>query len=404
MKQTKIFAEVLEDTALEQFNNAMALECNVQGALMPDSHTGYTLPIGAVIKSKDKVFPAYVGYDIGCGMCAVKLDVTKDDIDLEKLREHILKEIPIGFNRHQKPIKLNQDISKVSDILVSHIKTTAEYQIGTLGGGNHFIEVGESEKDNKLWIVIHSGSRGLGHKVASHYMDSALFESLNVDDLKNEFAIGKEVFKEKNLQSYLKSEEKYIQIKLKKQAKDKEGHYSFDINSEKGKQYLIDMEFCLQYALDNRKTMIARIYEGIFNQKVCKMDMEHFINRNHNHAELIDGFVIHRKGATHAENGMLGVIPANMKDGSFIVKGLGNKDSMCSSSHGAGRVLSRKKAKEQLDLKEYQDDMIGIVTNHSDDTLDESPKAYKNIFEVMELQKDLVETIDRSIPILNIKG
>ena len=403
-KMVKIYAEVLEDSALKQFNEAMALDCNVQGALMPDAHTGYTLPIGAVVKSKDMVFPAYVGYDIGCGMCAVKLDITKEDIDLEKLKEHILSTIPIGSCRHNTPIKLNQDISKVSNVLASHIKPTAEYQVGTLGGGNHFIEVGESEIDNKLWIVIHSGSRGLGHEVASHYMDLALFESINTEYLKGEFAKGKEVFKEKNPSGYRTAEDKYVQTQLKKQVKNKEGHYNFDINSELGKQYLIDMEFCLQYALDNRKTMIARIYEGIFAQKVCKMDMEHFINRNHNHAELKDGYVIHRKGATHAENGMMGVIPGNMKDGSFIVRGLGNKDSMCSSSHGAGRVLSRSQAKKTLNVDEFKKETDKIVNNHSIDTIDESPKAYKDIFEVMKLQEDLVEVIDRCIPILNIKG
>lgn len=404
MKNVKIYAEVLEDSALEQFKKAMDLECNVQGALMPDSHTGYTLPIGSVIKSKDKVFPAYVGYDIGCGMCTVKLDITKDDIDLEKLKEHILKTIPLGFKRHEKPIKLNLDISSTSNILAQHIKPTAEYQIGTLGGGNHFIEIGESENDKKLWIVIHSGSRGLGHKVASFYMDLASIESVDTKELENEFLVGREVFKERNEESFFKAQEKFINTQLLKQTKNKEGHFSFDINSINGKSYLNDMDFCLNYALDNRKTMIARIYEGIATQKVCKMDMEHFINRNHNHAELKDGFVIHRKGATHAEKDMMGVIPGNMRDGSFIVKGKGNLESMCSSSHGAGRVLSRKQARETLDIVEFLDETKTLITNHTEDMLDESPKAYKDIFDVMRIQEDLVEVVDRVIPILNIKG
>jgi len=400
----KIYAETLEDRALEQFNKAMSLDCNIQGALMPDAHTGYTLPIGAVIKSNGIVFPSYVGYDIGCGMCAVKLDITKDCIDLEKLKEHILKTIPIGFNRHSSPLKLNQDISKVSNILVSYIKSTAEYQIGTLGGGNHFIEIGESENDKCLWIVIHSGSRGLGHKVASHYMDLALFENIDTQKLKDEFYIGRKIFKDRNINAYKIAESKYIETQLKKQVKNKEGHYGFNINSDSGKKYLIDMNFCLDYALENRKTMIARIYEGIFNQKVCKMDMKHFINRNHNHAELKDNFVIHRKGATHAEKDMYGVVPGNMVDGSFIVKGKGNPESMCSSSHGAGRVLSRIKAKETLNLEEFKRQTKHLVANHSDLNLDEAPEAYKNIFEVMRLQENLVSIIDRSIPILNIKG
>jgi tRNA-splicing ligase RtcB len=164
------------------------------------------------------------------------------------------------------------------------------------------------------------------------------------------------------------------------------------------------MNFCLDFALENRKTMINIIKKAIEEQYGKEVSEEIFINRNHNHAELKDGFIIHRKGATHSEKDMLGVIPANMKDGSFIVKGKGSELSMNSSSHGAGRVLSRKQAKETLDVVDFHKSMEGIITNHTDSTIDESPKAYKDIFEVMELQKDLVEILDRSIPILNIKG
>ena len=129
-----------------------------------------------------------------------------------------------------------------------------------------------------------------------------------------------------------------------------------------------------------------------------------FINRNHNHAEIKEAFVIHRKGATHAEEGMLGVIPGNMRDGSFIVKGKGNEASLCSSSHGAGRVLSRNQAFMALNVDQFHNDMQGICTNHTDKMLDESPRAYKDIFEVMALQKELVDVIDHVRPFLNIKG
>lgn len=401
---TKIYAKVLEDEALKQFNEAMSLECNIQGALMPDAHAGYTLPIGAVIKSKDMVFPSYVGYDIGCGMCAVNIDITKDNIDLEILKNDILRNIPIGFNKHTKPQKINLPIDKyiLNDFSKEKIKDTGVYQIGTLGGGNHFIEIGESQKDKTLWIIIHSGSRGLGYKIADYFMSIATQGQIDLEKLEKEFIIGKEIFKEKNPEGYKKAFVKFRNKKWNEVSKNKEGHFGFNINSKNGKSYLNCMDFALDFALENRKTMIDKILNAISLQKQFKQKT--FINRNHNHAELKDGYVIHRKGATHAERDMLGVIPANMKDGSFIVKGKGNIDSMCSSSHGAGRVLSRKKAKETLDLKEFHNTMKGITTNHSDDTIDESPKAYKNIFEVMELQKDLVEIVDRSIPILNIKG
>ena len=152
--------------------------------------------------------------------------------------------------------------------------------------------------------------------------------------------------------------------------------------------------------------MCDQVAAGVVAQQPLgtMLNLDKRINRNHNHAELKDGYVIHRKGATHAESGMMGVIPGNMRDGSFIVRGKGNPDSLQSSSHGAGRVLSRKKAKATLDLEEFKSETAKLVTNHTDAMLDEAPKAYKDIFEVMELQKDLVEVVDRVIPILNIKG
>lgn len=211
-------------------------------------------------------------------------------------------------------------------------------------------------------------------------------------------------WKDKNPEGWEKSKNEFILKRTKARVGDLEGHYGFDLDSYWGKAYINDMNEALQFALDNREMMIKNIVKAM--EKIFgTVETERFINRNHNHAEITeDNFVIHRKGATHAEEGMLGVIPGNMKDGSFIVKGKGNSDSMCSSSHGAGRVLSRRAAKDSLDVTEFHNSMSGIVTNHTDETLDEAPKAYKNIFEVMELQKDLVEAIDRIKPVLNIKG
>ena len=406
-KQIKIFSENIEAGAIAQFNEAMSLECNVAGALMPDAHQGYTLPIGAVIKSEGIVFPSYVGYDIGCGMCAVNLKVTKEELDLEFLRDYIVKNIPLGSTKHIKPQQIYPDPEmylNISDYLKYRIEDTGMYQIGTLGGGNHFIELGESTEDKSIWIVIHSGSRGLGYKIADYYMTIATQNSVNITELEVEFSKDKEIFKEVNPEGYAKAFKKFVEKKWETATKNKEGHYGFDIATELGQRYLADMEYCLEFALENRKAMIEIIIQGMELQTERNIDMGLFINRNHNHAEIKDGYVIHRKGATHAEKDMYGVIPANMKDGSFIVKGKGNILSLNSSSHGAGRVLSRKQAKDTLDISEFHNTMLGVVTNHTDETLDESPKAYKNIFEVMELQKDLVEVIDRSIPILNIKG
>jgi len=393
----KIYTDSPCYKTLDQFHTAMALDCNIQGALMPDAHAGYTLPIGAVVKSLNTVFPSYVGYDIGCGMCAVKLDITKDELDLETLKTYIIDSIPLGAARHDKSQGYKPDT--MSKIAAKAFRDVGQYQIGTLGGGNHFVEVGEGD-DEKVWVVIHSGSRGFGYKIAEHYMKEAAIENTDEQRYVDEFEQNNKDFKKHNPKGFVKAQKEFVYRRVRARLNTNlEGHYGLPLDSERGIAYMTDMNCALQFALDNRKAMIAKVVEGMGSPKELL-----FINRNNNHAELVDGHVIHRKGATHAEEGMLGVIPGNMKDGSFIVSGKGHQDSMSSSSHGAGRVLSRRQAKDSLDLDEFHAEMEGIVTNHTDGTLDESPKAYKNIFEVMRLQAELVTVIDRVIPILNVKG
>ena len=399
MKKTKIYAEILEDEALEQFNTAMSLPCNIAGALMPDAHTGYTLPIGAVIKSDKVIFPAYVGYDIGCGMCAVKLDITSDTLDLHTIKKDILRDIPIGHHK-QKEAQSCDELPPCTNFTKSVLESVGKFQLGTLGGGNHFIEVGVGS-DKKVWIVIHSGSRGFGKIVAEHYMELACKKSINTTELENNFEAKNSNFKVHNPQKFEEAKEKFIQKEIEKQIKiNLEGHYGFTLDSSDGVAYIKDMNCALEFALKNRKMMIEKIKAILDNPQELL-----FINKNHNHAIIDeDGFVLHRKGATGAELGVYGVIPANMKNGSFIVIGKGCEESLYSSSHGAGRVLSRMQAKKTLSLDEFHNDMANIITNHSDDTIDESPKAYKNIFEVMELQKDLVDVVEHIRPILNIMG
>jgi tRNA-splicing ligase RtcB len=186
--------------------------------------------------------------------------------------------------------------------------------------------------------------------------------------------------------------------------KAREGHYGLDTDSDEGKAYIKDLAFCLDFALENRLTMARELEKTLQEFIEGEADYEQLINRNHNHAEFKNGLWIHRKGATHAENGMLGVIPGNMRDGSFVVKGKGNPDSLSSSSHGAGRVLSRKRAKEYLSMKDFTKTMEKIQARVERATLDESPMAYKNIFDVMANQSDLVETLHHIKPMINIKG
>lgn len=415
----KIYAEVVDYDTLRQFEDCLRMEGCIQGALMPDTHKGYTAPIGSVLMFKDKISPQLVGYDIGCGMCALKLDITADELDLNLLKDEILKRVPIGTNRHKNPSKdyghepLTKEGKKAFDA-VGHA------QLGTLGGGNHFIEIGTG-RDGKIWIIIHSGSRGFGHKLATHHMKQAAIASIDEQRYKDEFNNNpknkdwqKSFITHKNKEHIITQTKKFVAARNEfvyrrtraRLSTNMEGCYSLDINTKKGIEYYKDMMVALNYALANRKEMIRQIEQAIGQQHPSKQIKElELINRNHNHAEFVTGKgIIHRKGATHADDGMHGVIPGNMRDGCFIVKGLGNPESMNSSSHGAGRVLSRKKAKETLDLQEFQNETAKLVTNHTSAMLDEAPKAYKDIFEVMKLQEDLVEVIDYIIPILNIKG
>jgi len=365
----KIYAKDLDEITLNQFYNAMELECNIQGALMPDAHKGYTIPIGAVIKSKDYLFPSYVGFDIGCGVSAVKLDIYKEDINLERVRDEIVKKIPLGFKKNSRVYPF--EVKNATPIAKHIYDTYGKHYMATLGGGNHFIELGEGE-DKKVWVIIHSGSRGYGFKIAKYYMTKAMLNHKNI--------------KIENLYEKLDEFE------------DAEGHYSFHINSEDGQNYIKDMNSAIEFAKTNRKTMTDIIIDLLNNPPQLE-----YIDKNHNHLVLENGFIIHRKGAISAKKDEIGIIPANMKDGSFIVKGKGCFDSIFSSSHGAGRLLSRKEAKK-LDINEFNQLMKNIITNHTDKTIDESPKVYKNIFEVMELQKDLVDVVEHIKPILNIKG
>jgi len=277
----------------------------------------------------------------------------------EQIFKEIYHRIPVGVNRFEHPQEgwiipwnltdIGFEVAKAKD---------PRLQLGTLGGGNHFIEIGHDEDDN-VWVVLHSGSRHFGHQIATEYMKLAHPEG-----------------------------------------KAKDGHFGFHVKSENGLKYINDMNIALKFALTNRKEMLFQVAEAIGST----VDEMSFINSNHNHAEYAHGMWIHRKGATHADEGMMGVIPGNMRDGSFIVKGKGSPDSLWSSSHGAGRVLGRKEAKRVLELKDFQETMIGVKAKVENTTLDESPFAYKNIFDVMDAQEDLVEIVHHIKPLINIKS
>jgi tRNA-splicing ligase RtcB len=364
-KPYKIFAEVLETEALKQFESAMQQPFTQRGALMPDAHAGYTLPIGAVVATEGVVLPSWVGYDIGCGMCALPTSYNADAVrsKAKDIFDGIYKAVPVGFSHNTRNTEwLAGDSLPRSRKMQEIFGKNGLCQLGSLGGGNHFAEVGADET-GKVWIVLHSGSRGIGHATATHYMRIASGDG-----------------------------------------KAREGHFGFSVDSAEGKDYIKDLSFCLAFALENRREMMRRIVLVLDSLVSGHAEWDALINRNHNHAEQKDGLWIHRKGATHAEAGMMGVIPGNMRDGSFIVRGKGNPEALSSSSHGAGRVLGRKEAKRTLSMNSFTEAMDGIVAMVTDKTLDESPFAYKSIFDVMRQQIDLVDVIAHVRPIVNIKG
>jgi tRNA-splicing ligase RtcB len=371
----KIYGEHdIDPNAIKQMDSAMELDFVIAGALMRDAHFGYSLPIGGVVATDNEVVPAWVGYDIGCGMCAVQTTFSLGEVEFhaEEIFEAIYKHVPVGFKHNDKPCQWREfaEMPKTAFLQKMFWDKGGLKQLGTLGGGNHFIEIGHDE-DLHVWIIVHSGSRNVGHSVATQYMKEASY----------------------------KHTDKF---------KAKEGHYWFDATSRLGTDYLKDMNLCLAFALKNREYILDRVETAMHSVIGHKDGMlwDTLINKTHNHIEFVgDGFgYIHRKGATQAYEGTEGVIPGNMRDGAFIVRGLGNEESLFSSSHGAGRVLGRKQAKEILDLEVFTSEMDGIVAKVTEGTKDESPMAYKDIFAVMHDQKDLVEIVHHIKPIINVKG
>ncbi len=357
----------LEQSAQQQIYSNLSLDFLEKLAIMPDCHTGYLLPIGGVALLNNVISPEYVGYDIGCGMCCIVTDIDyKDILKNQIINERIFKEIynkiPVGRNMKENDFfDFEEYKSAAGDKdLNNKVNIRLRKQLGTLGGGNHFIELGK-DLNNKFCITIHSGSRNPGHSIASYYMKKT---KLMNKDLPKGF---------------------------------------FHFNSEWGKMYLQDMNFMLEYALTNRSEMIKVILDmfDLSHNLLFKM-----INENHNHAIVQkDNKVLHRKGATSSLKGQLGVIPGNMRDGVYVVKGLGNEEYLNSSSHGAGRKGSRKWAKESLSLDKFKKDMNGIISKVQESTLDESPDAYKNIDDIIKAQDGIViDVINYIQPIINIKG
>jgi tRNA-splicing ligase RtcB len=400
----------IDAAAKGQLYEAMKQDYAVAGALMPDAHKGYALPIGGVVACKDVIVPAYVGYDIGCGMCAFKLKgIGVDEVrrNADQIFSLVYRRIPVGNNHHKDDQPwTGWTRDGMSDWFWKNFwDRNGLCQLGTLGGGNHFIEIGwDKTGDKSVWVVIHSGSRGIGHNTGTYYMRKAMVANTDPQRYADEFEAKNVDFKKHNPEKFEVAKEEFIYRRVRARRGNTEGHFGLDVNSKLGQEYIADMNICLDFALENRLKMATQIMDILEHVLDHAVEVDDFINRNHNHAELKDGLWIHRKGATHAEKDMMGVIPGNMKDGSFIVRGLGNKDALWSSSHGAGRLYSRTKAKELLSVQDFKKEMSDITAKVNKSTLDESSGAYKDVYKVMENQEELVDVVAHVIPVINIKA
>lgn len=386
-KPIKLWLDDMEDSALEQAKNLANLPFTFKHvAIMPDSHLGYGMPIGGVLATKEVVVPNAVGVDIGCGMCAVQTNIKADDLSREKLTE-IMKGIrgvvPVGRNWRKKPQSemLMPEINIWDNMFLvcQDEYEKALYQLGTLGGGNHFIEI-QKDQSGHVWIMIHSGSRNLGKKVADHYNYIARgINAMHYSSVPREWDLA-----------------------------------FLPIETKEARDYLLEMKYCVQFALANRKLMMEKIKKVInfeINGLGKGVEFGESINVAHNYARMENHFgknvMVHRKGATSAKEGELGIIPGSQGTKSYIVKGHGNTESFESCSHGAGRVMGRKDAQRRLDLeleKKALDELGVIHAIRSKKDLDEAPGAYKDISQVMNNQRDLVGIVQELTPMAVIKG
>lgn len=388
----------MEDSCFEQAMNLSKLPfLHKWVSLMPDTHTGKGMPIGGVIAANGVIIPNAVGVDIGCGMAFIKTNIKLEEIEnistpngtlIQGIVGDILRNIPVGFAHHKTPMPcytLNQAMEQF-DLYENDVELLGEFdagyfQIGTLGGGNHFIEL-QKDNENYLCIMLHSGSRHFGKSVCDYFHNKArILNRAFYSSVPDEYRLA-----------------------------------FLPVDSDEGKAYLNWMNLCLDFAKENREKMLlsvkAILEKWIGKYTSIQIEYSYDINCHHNYASLENHYGknvwVHRKGATRARNGELLIIPGAMGSYSYIAMGMGNLESFCSSSHGAGRKYSRKGAMNQFTVEEVMTDLAtqGVVLGKKkkNDVAEESRFAYKNIETVMDNQKDLVTPILQLKTIGVVKG
>ncbi|MDR2451256.1 MAG: RtcB family protein [Candidatus Accumulibacter sp.] len=388
----RIWTRELEYEAMRQLINLSQLPIVSHPiAAMPDVHAGKGATVGSVIPTNAAIIPAAVGVDIGCGMCAVRLSLNARDLpdNLHGIRSAIEAAVPVGFNQHERSkvrgsahARQARKMSDRLDLIVGkhpgvmkmqrHFNETWACQLGTLGGGNHFIELCLDEAD-QVWVMLHSGSRGIGNVIGRYFIAAA----------------------QKDMRRH--------QVHLP----DRDLAY-FSEGSELFDDYVEALEWAQDYAMENRRMLLALILESLASGLPPFTVSEEAINCHHNYVAREEHFgqrlYITRKGAIRAGAGQLGIVPGSMGAKSFIVRGLGNAASYCSCSHGAGRRMSRSEAKRRFTRFDLAAQTEGIECRKDGGVLDEIPGAYKDIDEVMANQSDLVEVVHTLKQALCVKG
>lgn len=406
----KVFTNNIEPECISQLitllNQPFVKDCNVR--IMPDCHAGAGCVIGFTANLGDKIVPNLVGVDIGCGVLTIPID--NIDVDLKKLDNVIREYIPSGFNiRKHSIINFSEMESMYCYDSIKYDKENIEKAIGTLGGGNHFIELDVDDNGNK-YLLIHTGSRHFGLLVAKYYQKLAIKQlENNSEEITKLIAKLKLEYREKDIQSEIENYKKNNSVKIPKDL--------VYLTDELRDKYLFDMRVCQEYAKLNRYYIARFILENLFND--CNVNVSYngrvkikqkgkydiktqMFDTIHNY--IGDDNII-RKGAISAYSGERLIIPINMRDGAIIGIGKSNEDYNFSAPHGAGRILSRSKAKEILELSEFSKQMEGIYsTCINEGTLDESPMAYKNINDILPNIVDTVEVEKIIKPIYNFKA
>jgi tRNA-splicing ligase RtcB len=383
-----MYLDALETGAMQQAENCARLPFAFHHlALMPDAHQGFAMPIGGVMACRGHVVPYAVGVDIGCGMLAVQTSLRSREVEkeLENIVSEASRRIPVGFNWHKRPQNgevfrqwdksngkerrsLEADMPVASENL-----SDAKKQLGTLGGGNHFIEI-QADQEGQIWMMLHSGSRNIGLKVANSY------HKLAQEYVKaNKIPVGKE--------------------------------YAFlPVDHEDGERYLREMDFCVRFAFENREKM-REVMLNILREIVGKdFSVLQEVRTAHNYASWEEHYrqtvLIHRKGAVRAGKGELVTIPGSMGTASYIGRGKGSPDSFQSCAHGAGRAKGRHQALKEISREEFERQMGDVVLGcpKIKDAIQEAPSAYKDIDEVMVQQADLVDVVYRLTPLAVLKG